>query len=104
MTGPVTLRPRNDPAAASPPASALAALGLVPGLAGGARSLGTHAEPRRLLDAEAGDGEDHLRLPGDAQGQDVSFTQSYGASTSQAKAVIAGPARPTSSSSRPATT
>ena len=48
------------------------------------------AQSRRLFDAEARDGEDHPGCQATPQGQGVSFTQSYGPSTSQAQAVAAG--------------
>ena len=46
----------------------LAALGLAPQRAARRPQPRHDAQPRRLLDAEARDGEDHLRLPGDPAG------------------------------------
>ena len=78
----------------------------MPGLARAAstRSLGTHAEPRRLLDAEAGDGEDHLRLPGDAAGPGRQLHAVLRRLDEPGEGRRSPASPPTSSSSRPATT
>ena len=61
-------------------------------------------QPRRLLDAEAGDGEDHLRLPGDAAGPGRQLQPVVRRLDEPGEGRRSPGSRPTSSSSRPATT
>ena len=86
------VRPRDDPAREEWPGLGLAALGLAPAAARAAstRSLDTtlnlvaYSTPKPVMAKIISD------FQATPAGQGVNFSQSYGASTSQAKAVIAG--------------